>query len=70
MDLQDLQDDRRSDYPLGEINKKISDGAFDSHDTSESISELKSSCTSCPSMFIPFVRKLMHRCLSVQSMIS
>ena len=35
----------------------------DSHDTSESISELKSSCTSCPSMFIHFVRKLMHRCL-------
>ena len=29
----------------------------------ESIIELKSSYTSCPSMFIHCVRKLMHRCL-------
>jgi hypothetical protein len=29
----------------------------------ESFSELKSSCISCPSMFIYFVRKLMLRCL-------
>ncbi len=55
MDLQDLQDDRRSDVQFGE----------DSHDTSEAINELKSSCTSCPSMFIHFVLKIMHRCLAV-----
>jgi hypothetical protein len=29
----------------------------------ESFCELKSSCISCPSMFIPSVRKLMLRCL-------
>ena len=29
MDLQDLQDDRRSDYPFGEITEKIIGCAFD-----------------------------------------
>ena len=92
MDLQDLQDNRRSDYQFGEITEEIIGCAFqfinemgtgflesvyekalairnskpnDSHDTSESISEWKSSCTSCPSMFIRFVPKLMHRSLVV-----
>ncbi len=37
---------------------------IDSHDTNESINELKSSCTSCPSMFIHVVLKIMHRCLT------
>jgi hypothetical protein len=32
----------------------------------ESFSELKSSCISCPSMFIHSVRKLMLRCLKSQ----
>ncbi len=29
MDLQDLQDDRRSDYQSGEITEKIIGGAFE-----------------------------------------
>ena len=37
-----------------------SENRNDSRGTSESISELKSSCPSCSSMFIHFVRKLMH----------
>ena len=42
-------------------NPKLETKRF--NDTSESVSELKSSCKSCPSMFIHFVRKLMHTCL-------
>jgi len=29
MNLQDLQDNRRSDYPFGEITEKIIGGAFE-----------------------------------------
>ena len=42
-------------------NPKLETKRF--NDTSESVSELKSSCKSCPSMFIHFVRKHMHTCL-------
>ena len=86
MDLQDLQDDRRSDLKHGEITEKIIGCAFEvinelgtgllesvyekamSPDTNKSINELRSSCTSCPSMFIHIVRKLMIRCLLMRAL--
>ena len=53
MDTQDLQDGRRFVMQFGEITEKSS-VVHSMSSMSESIIKLKSSCTSCPSMFIHF----------------